>query len=132
MSQQTANVNIYVFAAGEAEFQSLTPPELRVCRNIVAVNGQRVSELDSRCDCLLHKQCRVAQGRAVMHWMPFRSLQWCTKGCTSRHWYRRGPHDRRVLASLYKRELVYLDVPIHPSDHVSIPPLEVRRRCMLN
>jgi FAM91 N-terminus len=34
----------------------------------------------------------------------------------------------RVLASLYKRELVYFDVPIGPSDHVSIPPLEVRHR----
>jgi FAM91 N-terminus len=32
----------------------------------------------------------------------------------------------RVLTSLYKRELVYFDVPISPSDHVSIPPLEVR------
>lgn len=34
--------------AGETEFQSLTPAELRMCRNIVAINGQRVSELESR------------------------------------------------------------------------------------
>ena len=32
-----------------------------------------------------------------------------------------------ALQPLYKRGLVYLDVPIKPTDHVSIPPLEVRR-----
>ena len=30
-----------------------------------------------------------------------------------------------TLAVLYKRDLVYLDVPIRGTDHVSIPPLEV-------
>lgn len=30
-----------------------------------------------------------------------------------------------MLTALYKRELVYFDVPISLSDHVSIPPLEV-------
>lgn len=31
-----------------------------------------------------------------------------------------------LLQSLYKRGLIYLDVPIRADDHVSIPPLEVR------
>lgn len=30
-----------------------------------------------------------------------------------------------VMRSLYKRGLLYFDVPIWPDDHVSIPPLEV-------
>ena len=33
-----------------------------------------------------------------------------------------------ALQPFYKRGLVYLDVPIKPTDHVSIPPLEVRYR----
>lgn len=37
-----------LLATGETEFQSLTPGELRVCRAIVATNGQRVAELDLR------------------------------------------------------------------------------------
>jgi hypothetical protein len=30
-----------------------------------------------------------------------------------------------VLQPLYKQGLIYLSVPIQPSDHISIPPLEV-------
>lgn len=30
-----------------------------------------------------------------------------------------------ILQALHKRGLVYLDVPVLPTDHVSIPPLEV-------
>lgn len=33
--------------------------------------------------------------------------------------------DKQLLQQLYKKGLVHLDVPIHPNDHVSIPPLEV-------
>ncbi len=34
--------------------------------------------------------------------------------------------DGTLVESLHKRGLLYLDVPIRPDDHVSIPPLEVR------
>lgn len=33
--------------------------------------------------------------------------------------------DAALVESLHKRGLLYLDVPIRPDDHVSIPPLEV-------
>ena len=35
--------------------------------------------------------------------------------------------DPRLLQGLHRRGLVYFDVSIRPDDHVSIPPLEVRR-----
>lgn len=34
--------------------------------------------------------------------------------------------DPKLLRSLYKRGLIYIEVPILPDDHVSIPPLEVQ------
>lgn len=34
--------------------------------------------------------------------------------------------DAALVESLHKRGLIYLEVPIRPDDHVSIPPLEVR------
>ena len=34
--------------------------------------------------------------------------------------------DQGLVASLYRRGLLYFNVPIWPDDHVSIPPLEVR------
>ncbi len=43
-----------------------------------------------------------------------------TNRMTARPWW------CRVLVPLYKHGLVYFDVPILPTDHVSIPPLEVR------
>ena len=36
--------------------------------------------------------------------------------------------DGEVLQSLYRKGLVYIDVPIAASDHVLIPPLEARAR----
>ncbi len=37
--------------------------------------------------------------------------------------------DTDVLQSLYRRGLVYIDVPVTASDHVHIPPLEVCASC---
>jgi len=37
-----------------------------------------------------------------------------------------GEVGQEVLQPLYKQGLIYLSVPIQPSDHISIPPLEVR------
>ena len=31
-----------------------------------------------------------------------------------------------AVRALYRRGLVYLEVPVRPEDHLSIPPLEVR------
>ena len=42
------------------------------------------------------------------------------------HAARVGDLDSALIASLYRRGLVYFNVPIWPDDHVSIPPLEVR------
>ena len=33
--------------------------------------------------------------------------------------------DADLVESLHKKGLLYLEVPIRPDDHVSIPPLEV-------
>ena len=35
--------------------------------------------------------------------------------------------DGALVASLYRRGLLYFNVPIWPDDHVSIPPLEASR-----
>lgn len=34
--------------------------------------------------------------------------------------------DTPLVDQLHRRGLIYLEVPIRPDDHVSIPPLEVR------
>ena len=34
--------------------------------------------------------------------------------------------DAAMIDSLHRRGLLYLEVPIRPDDHVSIPPLEAR------
>ena len=34
--------------------------------------------------------------------------------------------DADLIEALHKRGLLYLEVPIRPDDHVSIPPLEAR------
>lgn len=38
--------------------------------------------------------------------------------------------DPRMLENLYRRGLVWLGVPVAPEDHLSVPPLEVRRQCL--
>ena len=37
--------------------------------------------------------------------------------------------DADLVESLHKKGLLYLEVPIRPDDHVSIPPLEVQLPC---
>jgi len=38
--------------------------------------------------------------------------------------------DMELVESLHKKGLLYLEVPIRPDDHVSIPPLEVSCLCI--
>lgn len=34
--------------------------------------------------------------------------------------------DAALVGALHRRGLLYLEVPVRPDDHVSIPPLEAR------
>lgn len=56
--------------------------------------------------------------------MTVEELRLCHDACKPQA-LRVGEVDPKLLRSLYKRGLIYLDVPILPDDHVSIPPLEV-------
>ena len=54
-------------------------------------------------------------------------LQLCQEACRAGG-VRVRDCDPRLLQGLHRRGLVYFDIPIRPDDHVSIPPLEVRRQ----